>query len=321
MNLSLINTNKMKRYSFYIAGLLLAVFMYACDRRDYVVPELENPKYEAKSERITIADLKALTEPKIFGKNAGERDNSFGYLQNPANIDILDDNGNRAILSFAQAGIVSKHIKAYVIGNDESGNIYKQIYLQDETGGILVIVNLTGLFAQFPVGQEVIVELDNLCIGKYYGAYQIGTPQLSKSISSKGIVNYGMNRMNPRFFFDNIHRNGAPDITKVNSLMKTYTSIPASSESVRNTIVRLNNVSFDGGGTKQFAPMVDGIPTTGTAKLNVNGVKIDVRTSGYANFAGDTIPTGTGSITAILSQYFDNLQITLRKRSDLQFNN
>jgi hypothetical protein len=321
MNLSLINTNKMKRYSFYIAGLLLAVFMYACDRRDYVVPELENPKYEAKSERITIADLKALTEPKIFGKNAGERDNSFGYLQNPANIDILDDNGNRAILSFAQAGIVSKHIKAYVIGNDESGNIYKQIYLQDETGGILVIVNLTGLFAQFPVGQEVIVELDNLCIGKYYGAYQIGTPQLSKSISSKGIVNYGMNRMNPRFFFDNIHRNGAPDITKVNSLMKTYTSIPASSESVRNTIVRLNNVSFDGGGTKQFAPMVDGVPTTGTAKLNVNGVKIDVRTSGYANFAGDTIPTGTGSITAILSQYFDNLQITLRKRSDLQFNN
>ena len=321
MNLSLINTNKMKRYSFYITGLLLAVFMYACDRRDYLVPELENPKYEAKSERITIADLKALTEPKIFGKNAGERDNSFGYLQNPANIDILDDNGNRAILSFAQAGIVSKHIKAYVIGNDESGNIYKQIYLQDETGGILVIVNLTGLFAQFPVGQEVIVELDNLCIGKYYGAYQIGTPQLSKSISSKGIVNYGMNRMNPRFFFDNIHRNGAPDITKVNSLMKTYTSIPASSESVRNTIVRLNNVSFDGGGTKQFAPMVDGVPTTGTAKLNVNGVKIDVRTSGYANFAGDTIPTGTGSITAILSQYFDNLQITLRKRSDLQFNN
>lgn len=321
MNLSLINTNKMKRYSFYITGLLLAVFMYACDRRDYVVPELENPKYEAKSERITIADLKALTEPKIFGKNAGERDNSFGYLQNPANIDILDDNGNRAILSFAQAGIVSKHIKAYVIGNDESGNIYKQIYLQDETGGILVIVNLTGLFAQFPVGQEVIVELDNLCIGKYYGAYQIGTPQLSKSISSKGIVNYGMNRMNPRFFFDNIHRNGAPDITKVNSLMKTYTSIPASSESVRNTIVRLNNVSFDGGGTKQFAPMVDGVPTTGTVKLIVNGVKVDVRTSGYANFAADTIPVGTGTVTAILSQYFENLQITIRKRSDLQFNN
>jgi len=321
MNLSLKNTNKMKRYSFYIASLIFVVFMYACDRRDYLVPELENPAYETTSEQITIADLKAFAEPKIIGRNNSEKNNSFGYLQNPANINILDQDGNRTIISFAEAGLANKHLKAYVVGNDESGNIYKQIYLQDETGGILIIVNLTGLFAQFPVGQEVIVELDNLCIGKYYGAYQIGAPQISKSVSSSGKVNYGMNRMTPRFFFNNIHRNGAPNITKVNSLIKTYTEIPASSESVRNTLVRLNNVSFDGAGTKQFAPMVDGVPTTGTVKLNVNGVKIDVRTSGYANFAGDTIPTGTGTITAILSQYFENLQITIRRRSDLQFNN
>ena len=47
--------------------------------------------------------------------------------------------------------------------------------------------------------------------------------------------------------------------------------------------------------------------------------KIDVRTSGYANFAADTIPSGTGSMTVILSQYFDNLQITIRGRNDLIF--
>ena len=321
MNLSLKNTNKMKRYSFYLAGLLLVAFMYACDRRDYIVPELENPKYETTSELITIANLKALTETKILARNSSETNNNFGYLQNPANINILDEDGNRAIISLAEAGVVNKHLKAYVVGSDESGNIYKQIYLQDETGAILVIVNLTGLFAQFPVGQQVIIELDNLCIGKYYGAYQIGAPQLSKSVSSSGRINYGMNRLTPRFFFDNVHRNGAPDIPKINSLIKTYSAIPASTESVRNTLVRLNNVSFDGGGTKQFAPMVDGVPTTGTVKLNVNGFKIDVRTSGYANFAADTVPVGTGSLTAILSQYFENLQITIRRRSDLHFNN
>ncbi len=321
MNLSLKNINKMRRYSFYIAGLLLVAFMYACDRRDYLVPEVVNPKYEATSELITIASLKALAEPKVIGRNDEEKDNSFGYLQVPANINVLDDNRNRKIVSFAEAGIMNKHIKGVVVGNDESGNVYKQIYLQDETGGILVIVNLTGLFAQFPVGQEVVVELDDLCIGKYYGAFQIGAPQLSKSVSSSGKVNYGMNRLNPRFFFDYIHRNGAPDFTKVNALIKTYTAIPASSESVRNTIIRLNNVSFVGGGTKVFAPMVNGVPTTGSVKLSVGGKEIDVRTSGYANFAGDTIPAGTGSITAILSQYFNNLQITIRRRSDLQFNN
>jgi hypothetical protein len=311
----------MKKYSFYIAGLLIVAFMHACDMRDYPVPEIKVPKYVATSEHITIADLKALAEPKIFGRNSSETNNSFGYLQNPANTNIVDENGNRLIVSFAQVGITNKHLKAYVVGNDESGNIYKQIYLQDETGAILIIVDQTGVFAQFPVGQEVIVELDKLCIGKYYSAYQIGAPELSRSVSSSGRVNYGMDRLKPSYFFDNIHRNELPDLEKVNSLMKTYTAIPASSESVRNTLIKLDNVSFDGGGTKQFAPMVDGVPTTGTAKLNVNGVKIDVRTSGYANFAGDTIPTGTGTVVAILSQYFDNLQITIRRRSDLQFNN
>ena len=309
----------MKRYSYYIAGILFATILSSCDRRDYVVPGVEVPKYEAASDFISIASLKAQVESKILARNSSETNNNFGYLQNPANINVLDENGNRKIVSLAEAGITNKHLKAYVIGNDESGNIYKQVYLQDDTGGILLIVNLTGLFAQFRVGQEVIVELDDLCVGKYYGAYQIGAPILSKSVSSSGKVNYGMNRLTPRYFYENIFRNGLPDFTIINSLTKTYTSIPASTEAIRNTLVHFDNVSFDGGGSSRFAPMVDGVPTTGTVKLNINGVKIDVRTSGYANFAADTVPAGTGSITAILSQYFENLQITIRRRDDLQF--
>lgn len=304
---------------FVLVSIGLILLLAACDKREYEVPTIEIPTYETTSEHITIANLKTLVEPKILGRNSSETNNNFGYLQNPTNANVLDENGNRNIVSLSEVGISNKHLKAYVIGNDESGNIYKQIYLQDETGAILIIVNLTGQFGQFPIGQEVIVELDNLCVGKYYGAYQIGAPTLSKSVSSSGKVNYGMNRLTSRLMFENIHRNGVADIEKVNSLCKTYTTLPASTESVRNTLVHLQNVSFDGGGTKQFAPMVSGKPTTGTAKLNVGSSKIDVRTSGYANFAADTIPGGTGSMTVILSQYFDNLQITIRGRNDLIF--
>lgn len=309
----------MKKY-IYLVGIFFATIFSACDQRDLEVPEIEAPKYETTSDLITIANLKTLAESKIFGSSSTESNNNFGYLQNPDNISILDENGVRKIVSLAEVGITNKHLKATVVGNDESGNIYKQLYLQDETGGILVVVNLTGVFSQFLVGQEVIVELDNLSVGKYYGAYQIGAPQLSMSVSSSGKVNYGMNRLTPRYFYENIHRNGMADVTKVNLLAKTYTDIPASTESVHNTLVHFENVTFDGGGIKQFAPMVNGVPTTGSVKLNVNGVKIDVRTSGYANFAADTVPTGTGSITAILSQYFEDLQITIRTRNDLNFN-
>ncbi len=317
----------MKKFIYIAIGLFATILITSCDdKREYDIPEFSTPQYTPTSEYITIADLKAWAEPKILARNAEDgqegttrETNAFGYLQNPADKNMLDKNGNRQILSFADAGLTGKHLRAIVIGNDESGNIYKQLYLQDETGSILVIINLTGVFAQFRVGQEVIIELDNLCIGKYYSAYQIGYPSLSKSIASNGKVNYGMNRLIPRYFYQNIHRNGKTDLEKVNKLCKTYTSLPASTESVRNTLVRFDNVSFDGGGIAQFAPMVGGQPTTGTVKMNVNGIKIDVRTSGYANFAGDIVPAGTGSITAILSQYFENLQITIRGREDLQF--
>ena len=328
----------MKRYIIYTASLLFAAIAGSCDMRSYDEPVVIASEYTPNSKRITIADLKALTEPMIKGSTPSETNNSFGYLQNPALAgQYMDEFAHEAqvrkIASFAEVGITGKHLRATVVGNDESGNIYKQFYLQDETGGILVIVNLTGVFAQFRVGQEVIVELDDLSMGKYYQAYQIGAPVVSRTISYnkdacgnrttvKGI-NYGMNRMTSRFFYENIRRNGTPDLGRVNALRTTHTIIPASDETVRNTLVRFENVSFQASDVgKQFAPLLCGInPETGTVKLKIGGTLIDVRTSGYANFAADTVPGGTGNVTAILSQYFETLQITLRGREDLQFNN
>lgn len=328
----------MKKYIYLVSVLMIVAFAACDDKRNYDEPKLSVPKYESLSTVISIADLKTLTEPMIKASTASETNNNFGYLQNPARAnEFLSEFEHEAkvrkIATFSEVGIVGKCLKATVVGNDESGNIYKQLYLQDETGAILVIVNLTGVFAQFTVGQQVIVELDNLSMGKYYGAYQIGAPVVSRSISYnkdkcgenttvKGI-NYGMSRLTPRYFEKNIYRNDAPDTLKVQSLCKTYTKIPVSTENVRNTLVRLENVSFvESYVGSQFAPLLCGYnPATGTVKLNVGGSQIDVRTSGYANFAGDTVPAGTGTVTAILSQYFENLQITIRKRSDLQFNN
>ncbi len=315
----------MKKY-IYIFSLFTAISFVSCDLRSYDVPELSIPKYETKNEIISIATLKALAEPNIFGKNSKETNNNFGYLQHKDSLNVVDENNNRKIVSLSDIGIAGKCLKAYVVGNDESGNIYKQIYLQDETGAILIVVNSTGMFPEFPIGQEVFVELDNLCVGKYYGAYQIGAPTLSKSVSSSGTINYGMNRLTSNYFTKNIHPNNIPDTLKVQSLSKTPQihvddkgKVVNTDESINNILVRFDNVSFDGGGTLQFAPMVNGKPTTGTIKMNIGGVKIDVRTSGYANFAADTVPSGSGSITAILSQYFESLQITIRGREDLHF--
>jgi hypothetical protein len=311
----------MKKILYTIELLFFAIMVVSCDKREYKVPTIDAPMYAATSERMTISELKAYAEPKIFGRNPTETNNNFGYLQNPDSTGVYDENKNRKIVSFSDVGLINKHIRGIVVGDDESGNIYKQLYLQDETGAILLTVNLTGLFATYRVGQEVIVELDNLCIGKYYGAYQIGCPILLKSVSSSGATNYGMSRMTPYYFYNYVYANGEPDINKANTLRKVLTAIPTSAEPIRNTLVHFDNVTFVGlNGTKVFAPLgADGKPATSQriVYLQVGSERIEVRTSGYSNFAGDTIPTGTCNVTAILGQYFETLQITLRTRKDI----
>ncbi|GHV35841.1 hypothetical protein FACS1894178_6260 [Bacteroidia bacterium] len=298
----------------------------SCDKRIEKVPGVSTPEYTPMSEIMTIAELKAKAETLVKKSTAAETNNNFGYLQNPAltGDDAITDQFKPEanvfkVASCEEVGITG-HIKGIVVGNDESGNIYKQFYLQDETGAILVIVNLTGMFTQFPVGQEVIVELDKLCIGKYYGAFQIGAPTVYRSVSAAGRVGYGMSRLTPNYFYSNIHRNGVPDFAKVEALMKTYTTIPASTENIRNTLVCFENATFGGYAGNQFAPN-DAANThpTGSIKLTVGGSQIDVRTSGYANFAGDIAPEGVGKVTCILGQYFEDLQVTLRGKGDLAF--
>ena len=49
------------------------------------------------------------------------------------------------------------HLDVYKRQDDESGNIYKQLVVGDETGAIIVGVNNSGLYAFCPVGQKVVI--------------------------------------------------------------------------------------------------------------------------------------------------------------------
>lgn len=66
-------------------------------------------------------------------------------------------------------------IEGVIIGDDESGNIYKQLVVGDETGAIIVGVNTSGLYAFCPVGQKVVIDCKGLQIGSYRKLAQIGS--------------------------------------------------------------------------------------------------------------------------------------------------
>ena len=65
-------------------------------------------------------------------------------------------------------------IKGQVISDDRSGNIYRELYIQDATGGIDVKVGKSSLYSDFRLGQWVYVYCDGLTLGAYNGMPQLG---------------------------------------------------------------------------------------------------------------------------------------------------
>ena len=65
-------------------------------------------------------------------------------------------------------------IKGQVISSDVNGNIYRELYIQDETGGIDVKIGKSSLYSEFRLGQWVYVSCSNLTLGAYNGMPQLG---------------------------------------------------------------------------------------------------------------------------------------------------
>ena len=65
-------------------------------------------------------------------------------------------------------------IAGKVISDDHSGNIYRELYIQDETGVISVKIGLSSLYSDYRLGQTVYVRCGGLTIGQYNGMPQLG---------------------------------------------------------------------------------------------------------------------------------------------------
>ena len=126
------------------SSLVLAAAVLTGCERDYDAPPLDEPVYTGAPANITIADLKANS------KNATQ--------------DKPETINNDWIL------------RAYISGNDESGNIYKQVIVQDETGAIPIQVDESNVSNFYRRGQEVFVNLKGLCVSVYGEQQQLGDP-------------------------------------------------------------------------------------------------------------------------------------------------
>lgn len=226
-------------------------------------------------------------------------------------------------------------IKGVVTGNDAEGNIYNEIALQDETGGILVCIAQGGLCGQMQVGQEVLIDLGGLYIGAYRSQPQIGVPYTSTSASgAKSTYPSRIARAEWQTRFKLI---GKPDATKLVAKEFDYESLKGNETELykyAGCLVKATGVGFaKADGKTTYAPKSEGASTgygvmrafkNMTTGKDYTTNEFGVRTSCYSDFAAEKLPEGKLTVTGILTcyksqtKYKATAQILMRQLSDVQ---
>ncbi|MBK9017164.1 MAG: choice-of-anchor J domain-containing protein [Saprospiraceae bacterium] len=250
---------------FFLPTLFLGLVFSACIKEDFDQPPVDgtDPGLTANA---TIAQLKAL--------------HSLGELET-----ISED----------------WIIKATVVADDASGNLYQAFVIQDETGGIMVKIETADSYTLYPVGREVYVKCKGLVLGDYENLIQLGgfvtdDGQLGNIIKISDHLVRGKKGTPP-----------VPNVKKISEL--TFDDV--------NTLVTVTDVQFVLADT--FRTYADPVTRT-TYNRNLedcDGVGLLVRTSGYASFAGVSLPDGGGTLTGILGIFRDDLQFLVRDLNDV----
>ena len=260
------------RYLLIIGFFALGLF--SCVDRDFdAPPAIEREDVTIPADQIiTIAELIAMRDGEEF---------------TPIQIDM--------------------YISATIVADDQSGNFFKSLVLQDETGGISLLLDDVELWNRYFVGNRLFVHLERIWLGEFAELPQIGFEPFLDDDN--------------RFSMARIPAAEISDVALLGAFVGAPTpntrSINELSSDDLNTLVILENVEFNSGSAG--APFADavGLNAVNHTLEDCDGNNIIVRTSGFADFANTLTPGGNGTLTAIYSIFNNDKQLLIRDLDDV----
>ena len=278
--------------SIYLSMAMAGALLLSACQADMDTPALENPVAPIKA-NTTILEL----------KNAFE---------------------NQTVEVGAKADGSHYVIHGRVVSSDASGNIYKQLVIQDETAALAFSINQGSLYTEYRLGQEMVVDLTGLYIGYYSGLQQVGWP--TEPYNGQDQLGF----MAFDYWKANAYYNGLPDPKYANVTLGSayptdeYYCITFSDfdelnngtlPELQSQLVEFKNVHFQiNEGEETYAPYQESVNRT---LVDSNGQTLIVRNSGYSNFYNQEIPEGRGNVRGILSYYGSEWQLLLRDVTDV----
>ncbi|MFT3902378.1 MAG: DUF5689 domain-containing protein [Niabella sp.] len=206
-------------------------------------------------------------------------------------------------------------ISGVVVADDRSGNFYKQVIIQDETGGIPILIDAYSLYNSYPVGRRIYVKLKGMMLGDYGGTIQVG---LDSSRSDDGRY-LNLNGI-PQAIVDSYIVKGSFGNKVTPKVIKISDFNGKATDPLLSTLIQIDNAEFR---SQDFSKTyADPTKKTSAVNFTVNTCdegNIVLRNSSYASFAGIKVPEGNGSLIGVPNIFNGTLQLTIRDTSDVKF--
>jgi hypothetical protein len=219
-------------------------------------------------------------------------------------------------------------LRGVIISSDVEGNIYKYIVIQETAPGGMafkISIDAGSLSGIYPIGQEVTVKCNDLYLGRYAQAYQIGTYSVNldkvvvDTLHKVNVYRIEPGRIPLPVTMNIIKTYGLPKDAAAKADTMTIAQIKNAGPSVINKLVCIKNAYFTGRGADYnlpimikdadmiFAPPTNGIGYPQSREIQDGTGNIFVSTSEYSKFATYNLPSSTsrGNLTAIVGWYND----------------
>lgn len=196
-----------------------------------------------------------------------------------------------------------------IVTMDESnGNIYKNIYLQDDSSAINVRFTRSTNLMQ---GDSVRIALKGTILSQFNGVLQLS----EVNEETNAIVQSNENDITPKVV----------TISELKEAYAEYLADVATDEMAhykyQSKLVKLENIQFKTSELNNtYADPINQSSKNRTFE-DFTGNTLFIRTSGFADFAGDSLPKGSGSMVCIVSEYNGELQLILRSPEEAKMTN
>lgn len=198
---------------------------------------------------------------------------------------------------FADTAGAITTLYAVVTADEQNGNLYKNLYIQDPTGAMAIRLLSSGGLYQ---GDSIRIHLPGTVLSPYNGLMQLDSIDVDNNVVKQATG-----------------KSVAPRSIAMSELTNANFGLGGPYQSM---VIQLNDVQFvDGELALTYADAVTQQTMNRTLE-NCAGTTAVVRSSGYANFAGQQLPTGKGTFIGIASWFGSAAQLYIRDINEVQLN-